>query len=355
MSKTKQAQPKIPILLLNWNGLADTIECIDSLLRQSYANFEIFLLDNGSEKQQVDQLIENYQNHSQITLILNKENVGFTQGNNQLLTEYILPEETYQYVVLLNNDTEVPTNWLENLVTAAQRNNADMISCKMVNYFERNVMDNAGHRMLNTGEILPIGNGEPVQDYDQPFENLGACGGAALYSTKMLRDIGIFDDYFNTGYEDAELGLRAVVLGYKSYFEPTAVVYHKVSRSINKIRDFEYTLKIQLDIFYTCLKVLPLPVLIINFPFFVFKIGMLFGINIVFRRWKFMKVLTHSLRIILFDQWSLIRKKRHAFLSNRKTLTNWQILRKQEFFLLFDIKRFFKHIVFKEKMVFEKY
>lgn len=346
---------KIPIIILNWNGLADTIECIDSVLKQTYTNFEVYLLDNGSAIEEVQALKEKYQNKERINLILNTENVGFTKGNNQIFQEYILPNSSYEFVVLLNNDTFVPNDWLTELVSTATTEKVDMVSCKMINYFERKVMDNAGHRMLNTGEILPIGNGENVKAFNETFKNLGPCGGAALYSTKMLKEIGIFDDYFNTGYEDAELGLRGVVLGYESIFAPKAIVYHKVSRSINKIRDFDYTLKIQLDIFYTCLKILPLPVLILNFPFFVFKILMIFGINIVFRRWKFLRILTRSLYLILFKQWGAIRKKRKAFFANKKTLTNWQILRKQEFFLLFDIKRFFKHIVFKEEMVFEKY
>jgi GT2 family glycosyltransferase len=111
-------------------------------------------------------------------------------------------------LVLLNNDTVVAEDWLDQLVSFAERTQADLVSSKMVQYYDRQLMDNAGHYLLPTGEILPIGFGKSIDRYGRSFKNRGPCAGAGLYRWDMLRQIGLFDDYFSTGYEDAELGLR---------------------------------------------------------------------------------------------------------------------------------------------------
>lgn len=345
----------IPIIILNWNGLSDTLECIPSVLAQTYDAFHIYLVDNGSKAEQVQPLVEQYGQHPKISLILNTENLGFTKGNNVVMQQILDNQPDVKYIALLNNDTKVHPDWLKELVNCAKTQDASIVSSKMINYFQPEIMDNAGHKMLNTGEILPIGHAEPIEQYETSFENLGSCAGATLYEAAMLRKIGIFDDYFDTGYEDAELGLRAVVTGYKCVFAPKAIVWHKVSQSINKIRDFEYTLKIQVDIFYTCLKLLPLPVLLIHFIPFVIKNLIVLVIDVVFRRWKFLKVMLYAFYVILFKDRQKVMAKRRAFFKQQSVVSTFSILPRLEFFLLFDIRRFKKYILEGETMVFEKW
>ena len=347
--------PPIPILLLNWNGATDTIECIPTILKQTYTNFHIYLVDNGSKAEDVALLKQHFGQHPKISLIFNQENLGFTKGNNELMRWLIEKEHPPKYIALLNNDTIVDKDWLYFLVKNAEEQGTAIVSSKMINYFQRHQMDNAGHKMLNTGEILPIGHAEPIGAYQQAFSNIGSCAGATLYATAMLKDIGIFDEYFNTGYEDAELGVRAFVTGYSTNFEPQAIVYHKVSQSVNKIRDYEYTLKIQMDIFYTYLKLMPASVLIINFIPFVIKIGAVLLIDVVFQRWKFLKVMLNALYKVVWQDRQMILKSRRAFLGKHQLISPFKILKKQEFFLLFDIKRFKKYIIQGEDMVFEKW
>ena len=154
------------------------------------------------------------------------------------MAKKLLSSKGHQYIALLNNDTHLDPDWLKNLAESAQRNQADIIGSKIINYYKQDTLDNVGHTLLNTGEVMPIGAGEPAARYTTCRENWGVSAGACLYSTRMLENIGLFDPYFQTGYEDAELGVRAKILGYKCVFEPTAVVYHKVSQSVKKIRDF---------------------------------------------------------------------------------------------------------------------
>lgn len=328
---------------------------MEALERSTYSNWLAYLVDNGSEEDNVQVLKEKYSDNPRIKLVLNDTNLGFTKGNNEVLREIIKSQYNYPYVALLNNDTKVSPHWLAELLAAAKNENAAIVSSKMINYFHPQQMDNAGHRMLNTGEILPVGHAEPIENLNEVFENLGACAGAALYSVPMLQEIGIFDEYFRTGYEDAEIGLRAYVTGYRTIFAPKAEILHKVSQSINKIRDYEYTLKIQMDIFYTCLKLLPFPVLFINLIPFIFKISAVLVIDVLFGRWKFLKVMLDALYRTLFTDRKMILTERRKFMQQHKLISSWKILKAQEFFLWFDIKRFKKHIIDGEQMVFEKY
>jgi GT2 family glycosyltransferase len=334
----------IPVIVLNWNGATDTIECVNAVLTQTCADFLLYLVDNGSGEMDVKTLREAFGNHPKIRLILNEVNYGFTRGCNHVLAD-ILQNENPEYIALLNNDATPEPQWLERLVERARRHEAGMVSSRMINYYDRSRMDNAGHFMLNTAEILPAGHGEPVEHYGSPFENMGACAGAALYSTAMLRDIGLFDEYFDTGYEDAELGLRAGILGYKTIYEPSAIVYHKVSRSVSRIRDLKYLTKIQTNIFYTYLKLMPASVILINLPFIGVKYLCVVVFDLAFWRGRFLRMFIEAFYAVLFRDRALTLKNRRRFLSRQRPISAIRLIRKQTFFLRHDLKRLFKYLI----------
>ena len=346
---------KIPIIILNWNGIQDTLECLDSLMQQTHQNFQVYLVDNGSEASDAHILKEKFNKHPKVQLILNPKNLGFTKGNNEILRKYILPNPDYKYVLLLNNDTTQDKDWIKELVLCAETQQAQIISTKMINYFDQTKLDNVGHQMLNTGEIIPIGHNEPIENHTTPTENMGACAGAALYDVEMLRKIGILDEYFTTGYEDAEIGVRANVLGYKTVYAPKAIVYHKVSQSVAKIWNYEYVLQIQVNIYYSFLKLMPKSILLLNLPFLLFKFIALFLINLLFWRPKFLKILFHSYYRIFTNEWGRIRQERRIFLQEQRPLNAWAIWKQLRFFLWFDIWRFWQFFILKKEMVFEKW
>ncbi len=345
--------PTIPIITLNWNGLSDTLECMEAVFQQSYQDFLVYLVDNGSKGDDAQILQEKFGTHPKVKLVLNDENLGFTKGNNVIMRQLI--QEDFEYIALLNNDAFPHKDWLKNLVESAEQHQAGMVATKMVSYFNPQQLDNVGHKMLNTAEIIPIGHMEPVEDHLEVQENMGACAGAVLYSVSMLRDIGVFDEYFETGYEDAEIGVRANVLGYKTIFEPTAIVQHKISQSVNKIRDYEYVKKIQLNIFYAYFKLMPLGVLLINFPSFLFKYGSVLIIDILFFRWSFLKIMLDSIYTTITSERPTILASRRKFMQKHKPISSFKILKKMDFFLWFDIKRFVKFVLLRQKTTFEKY
>lgn len=327
----------IPVIIINWKGLQDTIECVHSMLISSHTNFHIFLIDNFSNDGSIETLLNLFGNHPKITLIANSSNLGFTPANNQVIHQLL--NENYPYIALLNNDTAVDPDWLHHLLQCAQETNADMVSSKMIYYFDRSLMDNAGHTMLNTGEILPIGHKKPIQNFSSRFTNLGPCAGAALYKSSMLQEIGTFDPHFSTGYEDAELGLRGIVAGYRSVFEPNAIVYHKIGQSLNKVRTPEYLADIQAHILYSYFKLMPTGFLLLNLPLFILRYLMIFAFDLLLFRKFYLRLHTLAWKKMFSGRFKKALKERAQFFKNRKTISSLKMISLVQFSLWTDLER----------------
>lgn len=249
-------QPLIPIVILNWNGLEVTEECLQALETQSYQKFEIHLVDNGSlkaEKKQIKALVEG---NPKIILYDFEENLGFAKGCNKVLRK-LIEAKKYQYVALLNNDTVPQENWLFELVQATQKMGWDMVASKQLFYEEPQIIDNAGLTLLVTTEILPIGAREHAKDFEKPFACLCPSAGAGFYKLEIFEKAGLFDPFFKTCYEDAELGLRAALQGFKAGYWPKAKILHRVSYSVNRIKKDDYGKVLQTNMLYAYFANLP--------------------------------------------------------------------------------------------------
>ncbi len=333
----------IPIIIVNWNGYDDTVECIQSLKILNSNNYQIYLIDNNSDNQEGERLTSLYQGDKRISVYVNNENLGFAKAHIKIWDDLLCKMEA-PFIVLLNNDTIVDSHWLGALSEAFHKSQADIIACKMINYYQRNIMDNAGHRMLNTGEIIPVGHGENIDFHNVSAQVLGACGGAVLYSSEMIKSIGFFDAYFSTGYEDAEFGLRATALGYKSIFVPDAIVYHKMGQSIKKVFNEDYSLMIHTAILYSYFKCMPFLNIVVAIPSFIFKYCSMLIIDIIFMRYKYLKILVKSWKKLLMNEGNWIQKRREISSSKLMYLRHPQLI----FFLWFDMKRFWNFILLKK-------
>ena len=342
-----------PIIILNWNGLLDTQECVRSVLNSEETDYMLYLIDNGSDGEDIGLLRAEFGDYEHIQVLQNDSNLGFTKAHNKCFEEHILPSD-HEFVILLNNDTTVEKGWLSSLIRTAKEHNAHLVGSKMINYYERDKMDNAGHRMINTGEIVAVGVGEPPSKYNTVSENMGTCAGATLYSVPMLRDIGTFDAYFETGYEDAELGVRAKLLGYKSIMDPNSIVYHKGSASIKKIISLDYVLNIQSAVWYAYFKLMPIGVIIVSLPFLLFKLLAIVVVDILFGRWLFLKALYRSLAKVLVKERAELRRARSSFHGRSDILSTFKVLRMQEFFLWFDLKRLWNDVILRNKPMLQK-
>lgn len=342
----------LPIIILNWNSFEDTKECIDSIIDSNPKNIKIYLLDNGSNIENVNALKSTYQNHKFIELRFYQENHGFTKAHNIILKELLT--KNYKYVFLLNNDTIIEKSTLINLQAILENDDIDMISCKMINYWDRQKMDNAGHRLMTSGEILPKFHNVFENKVSESFQNVGPCAGAGIYSLKMLKDIGLFDEYFKTGYEDAEIGLRAIIAGYNSQFIPEIIVYHKMGNSIKKVFNYDFSVKIQSNVFYTFIKLAHWQVLIIRLIPFILRFLFIGFVDLISFKTRHLKVQFHALYIIMIKDFKKSWKARKQVKTIKRI--SWRdLLIMQDSNLKRDYTNFIKYIIKGEKSYFEKF
>jgi len=249
---------------LNWNGLADTLACVDSLLHQDWPGLEIHVVDNGSENGEADALDARF--GRRIHLHRAGENLGFSGGNNLALRR-ILADGDVDYVALLNNDAEAQADWIRSLVAAAQADPAiGLCASHMVFHSAPEITENAGTDLLTTGEAVPRHRGRAAWRADRVAHPLGACAGAALYRTSMLRELGLFRDDFFANFEDVDLSLRALAVGYECVFVPGAVVRHHLNRSIRKVRDDAFRIRSVRNLTTAYWVNMPRSVLLLNSP-----------------------------------------------------------------------------------------
>ncbi len=344
----------LPIIVVNWNGLSDTVECIDSLLESDYKDISIFLVDNDSSDGEGVTLQSKYKNHPKVTVILNKTNLGFGGAHNQVLDNY-LQDISYNYLCLINNDAIVTKNSLSKAVDFAVIENVDVLSMKMVDYTHRHKMDNAGHRLLTNGEILPIGSQQNVDAYNEKHSNVGASGGACLISKKCIEHIGLYDPFFFVGYEDAEYGLRARLTYHNCMYCPDAIVYHKGGQSIKKVFDTQYSIQTFRNIRYTNYKLLPWPVLIATAPYGLIRTCMIILIGFIIFRWSLSLVMIKSCLEFYIHDFSTSLKSRRALRKNRRLMGSLSVLRLMNSAVLNDIAKFYSIFVRKTPTAIEKY
>lgn len=219
-------QPLISIIVVNWNGRNYLGECLDSLRNQTFVDFEVILVDNGS----TDGSIEYLQSHflGFVRVLRNGKNLGFARGNNQGIKI-----ANGKYIVLLNNDAKADRHWAEELVKAAEEDRrAGMLASKIYLQGGQKIIDNVGHLIYRDG--LNRGRGRLEVDhgqFDQKEEVLFPSGCAALYRREMLEEIGLFDEDFFAYGDDTDLGLKGRLAGWKCIYVPGAVVFHRYSQS----------------------------------------------------------------------------------------------------------------------------
>ncbi|MBC7249837.1 MAG: glycosyltransferase family 2 protein [Anaerolineae bacterium] len=219
--------PRVAVIVLNWNGLADTLECLESLARLDYPDYEVVVVDNGSTDGSLDAIQGRFPD---ATLIENGENLGFTGGNNAGL-RYVLVQRA-DYALLLNNDTEVAPDFLSHLVLAAEANPTVGVAGPTIYYYARpDLIWSAGGMIdRSRGQTRMIGLNE--QDTGQygtaPREVDFVTGCALLVKRTVLEQVGLLDERFFAYYEEAEWCVRARKAGFKIVHVPTAKIWHKI-------------------------------------------------------------------------------------------------------------------------------
>lgn len=214
--------PKASIIIPHLNGKQHLDDCLGSLKKQTFTDFEVLLVDNGSTDGTQAYVREHF---PEVRLIELGKNRGFTGACNAGWEA-----ASGDIIILLNNDTETNSNWLHEILVAFEQNpQVGIVASKMLLFDQRDQFHTAGDYYRVDG--LPGNRGvwqKDVGQFDQPEPVFSACGGSAAYRRTMLDEIGFLDDDFFFSCEDVDMGWRAQLAGWQVLYVPTAVVYHKL-------------------------------------------------------------------------------------------------------------------------------
>jgi len=271
--------PKVSIIILNWNGWRDTIECLESLYQITYPNYDVIVVDNGSEDESIEKIkeycdgkikvesnffeynpsnkpikiieytreeaeagggkekeIADLPSNKKLIFIKNEKNFGFAEGNN-IGMRYALKALSPDYILLLNNDTVVDKRFLDELVKVAESDKRiGIIGPKIYYYNDPNRIHSAGAKVnLYTGTFSPIGCNEiDIGQFDRMKAVDYISGCALLIKRELLEKIEFLNPIYFAYFEETEMCMRAKNHGYGVIYTPQARIWHKVSSSTKK-------------------------------------------------------------------------------------------------------------------------
>jgi GT2 family glycosyltransferase len=240
----KNVNKLVSINILTYNG-QDLIEpCLNSVLKQTYPNIEILIIDNASTDNTL-KVISKFVSHSQIGvgLIENKKNLGFATGHN-----IGIKQSRGGYVLCLNQDIVLDKNFVKYAVEAMEKNDKiGSVQCKLLkirnmNRPKSNIIDSTGLLAYKNRRIVSRGQGEKDKGQYKKGEIFGVDGAAPLYRRKALEDIKIDDEYFDEDFfaykEDVDLAWRLRLYEWKAVYQPKAVAYHLRTAGEKAVRNY---------------------------------------------------------------------------------------------------------------------
>lgn len=219
-----EQNPSVSVVILNWNGCRLLEGCLASVRAQSHVPLEIIVTDNGSTDGSVALVKERF---PEAKVILNERNLGFGGGNNVAIRA-----SQGRYILLLNNDTTLHPNCIEELKSSIDRDPRYGASAPKILLSQApHLIDAAGMVVCPDGLSIGRGRLEQEERYDRETEVFFASGCACLFRREMLETIGLYDEDFFAYAEDTDLGWRARLADWKCIYTPRAIVYHLHSAS----------------------------------------------------------------------------------------------------------------------------
>ena len=226
---------RLAVVVLNWNDIADTQECLASLWKQTQKDFDIILVDNGSIEEGTSEFLAEAEKTDRIIVLRNAVNKGFAGGVNTGIRYTVT--NNYSYVALFNNDAVAETNWLSELVIAATEQKSG-ITTGLLLHRDGATIDSTGDYCSNWGLPFPRSRGQLANTAPESGEVFSGSGGASLYDIEMLDEIGLFDETFFAYYEDTDISFRAQLYGYNVFYTNKAIAYHKQGATSSKLPGF---------------------------------------------------------------------------------------------------------------------
>ncbi|ASJ08375.1 glycosyl transferase family 2 [Thermococcus siculi] len=264
--------PRVSIIILNWNGWRDTIECLESLYRITYPNYDVIMVDNGSKDDSIQKikeyaegrirvnskffeytrsnkpikvfeisegnaregkfdkpLYEKYGPDRRMILIKNKDNYGFAGGNNVGI-KFALSVLNPEYILLLNNDVVVDKEFLEELVKVAESDKQIGIVGPKIYYHDHVRGDNIVHSL---GVKIDLWKGLAYHIRKDDGTRISNCdcveGSCMLIKANALKEMGLFDEAYFAYWEETDLCVRFISKGYRIVVNKNAKIWHKIS------------------------------------------------------------------------------------------------------------------------------
>lgn len=258
--------PKVFIIILNWNGWRDTIECLKSLSGLDYDNFEIIVVDNASTDDSVPKLKDYFKNYiHHYSLLTAHSNLGFAGGNNIGIREAL--NRGADYILLLNNDTVVDRKFLKELVRIGESDKKIGILGPVIYFFDEperiwfaggrvNWLKTKGEHLGYNKRVESYSSSDPAlsrtskkgrgnrevmfstSSNNKIVDYISGC--CLLIKKEVIEQIGLMDEDYFLYYEDTDWCLRAQKSGYRCVPVPSAKIYHKISQSVAKLPSFYY-------------------------------------------------------------------------------------------------------------------
>ena len=217
--------PLVSIIILNYNAGNLLLNCVDSVFKSTYPNFEVLVIDNISTD---NSHVVCKKKFEKIHLIENKENLGYCEGNNVGIRN-----ANGEFVVILNPDTIVEPNWLNHLMSAYNEFGEGLYQPKFFSLNEKHVLQSTGNML----HIFVFGfakdKGKIDDEKMESVEKINYASGTCLFTSKIVLDkIGLLDPFLFLYHDDLDLGWRAAHIGINSFYIPKSIIYHAESYSI---------------------------------------------------------------------------------------------------------------------------
>lgn len=262
------------VIIPNWNGSKLLEDCLSSLAAQTFLDFEIILVDNGSTDNSVGYVKENFPG---VRIISLQKNFGFARAINEGVRV-----SKAKYVVFLNNDTSVDKNFLKSLIECADLHpEVISVNSKLLNFYNKKIIDGVGILINEIGQARSIGWQEKDRgQYSSEQYIFGATGGASLFRRENFIKLGLFDENYFMYSEEVDFAFRAQFQGYKSIFCPEAKVFHKHKATAKKFSAHVEYWQFR-NMTQTIIK---------DFP-----------IQILFKNWRWLKIILVHLNTIFYQ------------------------------------------------------
>ncbi len=245
------------MIIANYNRADLLAECLESIVGQTLQPLEILVVDNASSDRSCE--VAMAFSERGVRLIRQTRNLGFAGGNNVGIRQ-----ARGDWIALINNDAVAEPDWLENLAAVVSHKEKVGMCASRILLLGDDLIDKAGHLMYADGQNRGRGTGERDRgQYDKTEEAFFPDGCAALYRRELLRDVGGFDEDFFAYADDADLGVRARLRGWKCLYAPRAVVHHHQSATSGNYSE-QKVYWVERNRIWLAVKSFPLPLLLLN-------------------------------------------------------------------------------------------